>query len=343
MKMNAILLAGLLVLAAASQSLAQVGRGGGETPVRLLPDLKTSLVSAAGTKAIVRVVNVCRGDAPAARVRLTVSFGADKNSGAGLTMEDDVPPLAGTASTKIGKKSADIVFTLDASDKVKSFDGKFIRLNVDPLDKIKEASEGNNWNEKGVGAAQPFPEKGGYCDAPPAKMPSPSFNISGKQKVANGTAYTLAVSNWKAFPVSWFTGDASLPPNPCGGGNPAARLLAHITVVKSNNGISYDAGCKALGNPVDLTALQFKAAGVLSDLDKVKITIEDRVTKAKASSEPFVAGWYDWAQALVPLGCKNFLGRNGNYLCNTDGGYSACEKLRQQGKPLKCTRAGKPQ
>jgi hypothetical protein len=338
MKVNITLLAGVLLLAAVSQAPAQVGRGG-ETPVRLLPDLKTSLISANGTKAIVRVVNVCKGDAPAARVELWVSPGEKKGPG-GLVMEGDVPPLTGTSSMKIGQRSADVVFTLDASDKFKTFDGKFIRLKVDPLDKISEASEGNNWWEPD---AQPFPDKGGYCDAPPIRMPTPSFNITGKQKVANGTTYMLTVSNWNAYPVAWFPALTFLPPTQCGDQSVKARMLAHIMVVKHNNGLTYDAGCKPLDNPQSLQTLKFTAAGVLSDLDKVKIILEDRGVKAKTASEPFLVGWYDWSQALVPLGCKNFLGRNGNYLCNTDEGFSACEKQRQQGKPLKCTRAGKPQ
>jgi hypothetical protein len=343
MKRSKVLAAAGLVLAAASLSLAQVGRGR-DVPVRLLPDLTTVLISAKGNKAVVRVLNVCKGDAPASRVKLTVSSGADKKSASGSVIEEDVPPLSGTASMNLGKRSVDLVITLDASSAVKSFDGKFIRLMVDPLDKIREASEGNNWYEKGVGAAQPFPDAGGYCDAPAAKMASPSFNITGKQKVANSTTYKLSVSNWKAFPVSWFTPDVSLPPNPCdGGGHARARMLAHFVVVKSDNGTAYKAGCKPLDSPSNLTALEFTAAGVLSDLDQVKITLEDRATGAKSSSEPFLVGWYDWANALVPLGCKNFLGRNGNYLCTTDDGFSACENLRRQGKPLRCTRAGKAQ
>lgn len=48
------------------------------------------------------------------------------------------------------------------------------------------------------------------------------------------------------------------------------------------------------------------------------------------------------AQTLQP-GCKNFLGREGNYLCSTDQSFQACETFRQQGKPIKCTRQGKKQ
>ena len=38
---------------------------------------------------------------------------------------------------------------------------------------------------------------------------------------------------------------------------------------------------------------------------------------------------------------KSGPGRAGSFLCTTDAGFQSCEQLRQKGKPIQCTRAGK--
>lgn len=338
MKTRTLCVAILCALAAPAVARAQAGTGGNGTPFVYRPDLKAGLVSAGGTKAVVRVLNVCKGDAPASRVRVSVAGGPQKNT-PGTVFEEDVPPLLGTASTQPGRRSADVVITLDGSAAVKSFDNKYIRIDADPFDRVREASETNNWWEP---KAQPFPEPSGYCDGPAPKAPAPAFRISGKQKAGGRTAYTLAVSNAGEYPAAWFTSGGKLPPNPCGPGAAQTRMVARVSVVKGNNGAAYAAACKPLGGWIEFQTLEFSAAGTLSDMDKVRVTLEDRLTGAKVTSSDYLVGWYEWAQALVPLGCKNFLGRHGDYLCAKDEGFAACEQLRRQGRPVKCTRAGQP-
>jgi hypothetical protein len=166
MKLKNVCAASLfMLLATAATARAQVVEKRGNLVV-YLPDLKVSLLSAAGDKAVVRVTNVCKGDAKPSRVSLWIYGGADKKTNYGV-LEEDVPALVGTSSTKLGgKKSADVTFSLKVfalGEKIKTFSGKFLRVQADPQDKIKEASEGNNWWEP---VAQPFPDKGGYCDPP---------------------------------------------------------------------------------------------------------------------------------------------------------------------------------
>jgi hypothetical protein len=336
MKMNTILLAGLLVLAAASQSLAQVGRGGA-TPVRLLPDLKILLVSAKGNQAVVRVQNVCKGDAPATKLFMFIYKGASKGSSLDSFRSEDVPPLIGANSTKIGKSSADMAITLPAGT---TLDGKFIRLEVDRFNTVKESSEGNNFYEKGTDAAQPFPEKPGYCDGGAGDFPPPAFKLTSIVQSGSGTTYTFAVSNWENVPENWFLGNAPTTIQ-CGNIQYAARMIAHIYTLKSN-GATQEAGCRPFDKK-ELGNLSFTIAGLVSDSAKVKITLEDRVLKARYSSPLFEVEPFILLKGLNALGCKTFLGNPNSFLCTTDSGFKSCEDIRKGGKPIKCTRTGKPQ
>jgi subtilase family serine protease len=125
-----------------------------KTPLFLaLPDLKVTSVQPSGSKATVTVTNQCPGKASAVRVEITIYKGADKNSGVDLYISNDLPPLAGNSSEKYD-------FNLTSSDKVKSFDGRYLRAVVDPTDKVKEAIEGNNWWET---QEAPFPDPADAC------------------------------------------------------------------------------------------------------------------------------------------------------------------------------------
>lgn len=123
---------------------------------RFLPDLAVTLISANGNKATVSVVNKCKAKSGPFFVWIVIYKGQAKSSGADFYIGNDMNPLAP------GEKRS-LTLTLSASEKVKSFEGRFLRVEVDPRNTVKEASEGNNWWEPD---AQPFPEKGGYCDPP---------------------------------------------------------------------------------------------------------------------------------------------------------------------------------
>jgi hypothetical protein len=89
--------------------------------------------------------------------------------------------------------------------------------------------------------------------------------------------------------------------------------------------------------------LSFTVAGLTPDSAKVKSTLEDRVFKAKYSSPLFDVEQFILLKGLNALGCKTFLGNPNSFLCTTDSGFKSCEDMRKNGKPIKCTRAGKPQ
>jgi hypothetical protein len=168
MKMKSIILASLFLLASAFTCLAQRGESEPskpkgpilnkdmpiKRPVLAFPDLKVANVQPSGNKATVTVANVCGGKAKAVRVEITIYKGAGKNSGVDLYVSNDLPPLAGNSSEKYD-------FNLTSSDKVHSFDGRYLRVVVDPTDKVKEAIEGNNWWET---SEAPFPDAAGSCN-----------------------------------------------------------------------------------------------------------------------------------------------------------------------------------
>jgi hypothetical protein len=124
--------------------------------------LRIKAVSVNGTKAVVQIINQCKGSVPKSRILLRLYKGATKDSGEGSLIEFDVPALAGggTASAEIDLKSPAGVS--------KTFVGKYYRFELDPNDKIKEMIEHNNWYEKEI---QPFPDSITSCEPP--KTPPP--------------------------------------------------------------------------------------------------------------------------------------------------------------------------
>ena len=119
-----------------------------------LPDLVIGEVKVTTDRVMVTIRNKCAGKAGASRLRMRIFKGAVKETAADFTPEIDVPAVAGNASTVV-------TFTLAGS--VKSFIGRYLRLDVDLFDKIKETVETNNWWETG---AAPFPDPVNSCDPP---------------------------------------------------------------------------------------------------------------------------------------------------------------------------------
>lgn len=119
------------------------------------PDLVVGIYpKPTGTEATVTVSNKCKGKAPASRVMLKIQ--KTDGSGVYVYVYNDVPPLAPGAKVNV-------TFKLLPQLGVKDFAIPYFMFQVDPENKVKEASEGNNtW----LPHAQPFPDKGGYCDPP---------------------------------------------------------------------------------------------------------------------------------------------------------------------------------
>ena len=167
MKNKIVLLAAMLfLLGAASLASAQkvekdprgpLGKDKSNYPVRLLPDLVVGIENQFSSQVIVRVTNKCKGTAADSYVSMKLP----NDLGSPVFIGKNVKSLA-------PGESGLITFTIpDAlKPKLKSFENKWIRMEIDPQNKVKEASEGNNWWEPN---AQPFPEKNGYCDPPYGK------------------------------------------------------------------------------------------------------------------------------------------------------------------------------
>jgi hypothetical protein len=128
-----------------------------------LPDLKVIDVQIGGNggnKATVIISNECNGDVPASssiRIKMAIYKDADKKSGVDYYLYGNLAPIAANTNSKS-------IFVLSSSDKVKSFNGRYLRVDVDPDNTIKEVVESNNWWETG---AAPFPERSGYCTSKP--------------------------------------------------------------------------------------------------------------------------------------------------------------------------------
>ncbi len=121
-------------------------------PVKPLPDLVVGIENQFSSQVIVRVTNKCKGKSAGSYVSMMLPDDKGANVFIGKNIKSLAPGESGL-----------ITFYIPKNLKLKSFENKWIRLVVDPQNKIKEASEGNNWWEP---TAQPFPEKGGYCDPP---------------------------------------------------------------------------------------------------------------------------------------------------------------------------------
>ena len=120
-----------------------------------LPDFRITSVKTDGSKLTVTVTNQCKGKAPSSRLRLNVYGGPTKGSPGGVDLENDVPALAAGAHATVTFDLATV-----ANLQYKLFTRHYYRLEADPLDKIKEMSEDNNWYEKD---SAPFPDPANIC------------------------------------------------------------------------------------------------------------------------------------------------------------------------------------
>ena len=156
----------LLLFGMASLAFAQkiekdpngsLGKDRNKNPVKLLPDLVVGTTYKPTAKIMkVIVANKCKGSAPASTVEMTVTYQGTQGAQY-FKLLKDVPPLAPGAK-------ADVTFEIPVNHPViKSLADKYYTFVVDPFNKVKEASEGNNWWKPDVTS---FPEKGGYCDPP---------------------------------------------------------------------------------------------------------------------------------------------------------------------------------
>lgn len=124
--------------------------------VHYLPDLVIQSAEITNNTATVYVFNKCKGSSAQAMLDMTTYKGADKNSGWESRIGTVVPALAGNTGAKL-------IFDLKKYSSVSTttFAGRYVRLEVDLTNKVKEAVETNNWWETGAG---PFPDPANSCD-----------------------------------------------------------------------------------------------------------------------------------------------------------------------------------
>lgn len=217
---------------------------------------------------------------------------------------------------------------------------KYYRVQVDAANLVSESNENNNDTGK-IEIPGPKVDLSKIKPWPPGYVPPPTIAIKDIRNAPNGRAsYSIAVTNRESFKPDTFQSlENVLPPNPCGGGDTNARMIARVVVISGAQ--STPVGCKPLNSQADLALISVTTSNKLKDTDKLKITIEDRASGDKFQSGEFAVGWFGVDKVLVPAGCKYFLGRANHYLCTTDQGMKTCEGLRTQGKPIQCTRSGK--
>jgi hypothetical protein len=140
------------------------GQGGGNKPNPSpgLPDLKVidvKISGSGGNIATVYVQNVCSAYVIPShiRVKMTIFKGANKSSGVDLYTYGVLQAWSITPKDT-GSKG---VFALTSLDKIKSYNGRYIRVDVDPDNTVAETIETNNWWETG---AAPFPDPSDHCN-----------------------------------------------------------------------------------------------------------------------------------------------------------------------------------
>lgn len=216
---------------------------------------------------------------------------------------------------------------------------KYYRIKIDGANLVAEEDENNN-DTGFVEIPGPKVDLSKIKPLPAGYVPPPTINLTNITPASNGrTTYKIAVTNAANFdPLAFQSLEDILPPNPCGGGNTNARMVARVAVIKTSPVL---VTCKPLNSRQDMASLEFTVQAKLGDSDRLKIYIEDRATKDRWESGEFAVGWFGVDKTLVPVGCKYFLGRVGSYLCTNDQGMKTCEGLKTQGKPIQCKRAGK--
>lgn len=121
----------------------------------LLPDLVIQSVEIVNDKANVYVFNKCKGPSSPAYFSVIIYKGVDKKSGWESSIGKSVPALAGGTGMKF------LVDPKAFSVLTKSFSGRYVHVEVDETNEIKETVETNNWWETG---AAPFPDPANSCE-----------------------------------------------------------------------------------------------------------------------------------------------------------------------------------
>lgn len=122
----------------------------------LLPDLVIKSVEIIEGAASIYVFNKCMGSSSKTRLEVTIYKGNNNKSGFASSLSADVPEIAGNTGVTL------LVDPMSYSTMTKSLTGRYIRVEVDAFNQLKEAVDTNNWWETG---AAPFPDPANSCDS----------------------------------------------------------------------------------------------------------------------------------------------------------------------------------
>ena len=121
-----------------------------------LPDLVIQSVEITNGAASIYVFNKCKGSSGKTRLEVTIYKGNNNKSGFESSLSADVPAIAANTGITL------VVDPMKYSTMTKSLTGRYIRVEVDAFNQLKEAVDTNNWWETG---AAPFPDPANSCDS----------------------------------------------------------------------------------------------------------------------------------------------------------------------------------
>ena len=206
-----------------------------------------------------------------------------------------------------------------------SMRGKRFKIKVDTDDVVNESNEGNNETRMLEG-----PDA---IEAP--ALATPALGITNKREDGERTTYMLTITNSDKYPAEYFQLLDALPPNPCGEQKTKARMLLRISA--EANGRVYLNRCTPLASQQALRSFNITIPTGIIAQAKLSVVVEDRLLGVEQKSPTQLTGLYGLS---LPT-CKNFLGRQGEIWCESKTSYDACEKLKENGVPVKCGIVGK--
>ncbi|HEU4389870.1 MAG TPA: helix-turn-helix domain-containing protein [Blastocatellia bacterium] len=127
----------------------------------------------------------------------------------------------------------------------------------------------------------------------------------------------------------------ALPPDPCNEHPTRARMVLRISAER--NGKVDFTRCLALSSPQAMRSFEITISSGVIAQTKVWVAIEDRLLGVKQKSLPQMTGLC----GLSLPGCRNFLGRPGEIMCESQTSFNACENLKRNGVPVKCGMVGR--
>ena len=285
-------------------------------PAKGLADLVLKDVKAAPSSVSAVIFNQGQASTGGAKYNVTLVIYDDKHK-VSNTLEQVAPGLSPGQGASIKFQVGGILS--------RSMHGKSYQLKIDTNNTVDESNENNNETAMLEGPAA--------IEA--AAVPTPDLAITNKREDGQRTTYVLTIVNSAKYPAADFQVIDALPPDPCGEHPTKARMLLRISAER--NGAVYFNRCVPLSSPQILRSFDVTIPSGLVAQTKISVVIEDRLLGAQQKSIPQLTGLFNLS---LPT-CKNFLGRQGEIMRESQTSFAACENLKKNGVPVKCGLAGK--